>query len=263
MRYAEIQIETSLLIKYVGSYIREEKKNFQKDNIEQKALNDLVSYVDKNSEQKLIDGLSKIIPDSGIIAEETGIKNKDQEFCWIIDPLDGTTNFIHGIPHFCISVALQRDGETIMGWVYEINSDEMFYAVNGIGAFLNEVPISVSNNSKLSQSLIATGFPVNKFSRLVNYLNLLEIFIRHSHGVRRIGTAALDLCYVACGRVDGYYEYGLNSWDVAAGALIVKEAGGIVSDFKGGDNYIFGEEILAANPYVQPVMLKLIKQSMA
>lgn len=262
MKYSEVQVETSLLINYVGNYIREERRSFSREMAEQKAVNDLVSYVDKTAEQKLVEGCKKIIPGSSFINEETGVENTGSEFRWIIDPLDGTTNFIHGIPHYCISVALQRDEETIMGWVYEINADELFHAVSGIGAFLNDQPIHVSSSATLRHSLIATGFPVNKFNRLSGYLQLLEQFIRHSHGVRRLGTAALDLCYVACGRAEGYYEYGLNPWDVAAGALIVQEAGGTVTDFRGKNNYLFGEEIVASNSYIHQEMMHHIKACM-
>lgn len=262
MKLSSVQLETSLLVNYVGNYIREERRGFRRSQAEHKALNDLVSYVDKTAEERLLEGCLKIIPGSSFIAEEHGTERHDSEFTWIIDPLDGTTNFIHGIPHYCISLALQRDGETIMGWVYEISADEMFHAVKGIGASLNDQPIRVSETAELRTSLIATGFPVNKFHRLDGYLQLLEQFIRQSHGVRRLGTAALDLCYVACGRVEGYYEYGLSPWDVAAGALIVQEAGGMVSDFGGKENYVFGQEIVASNSYIHSAMLKYIKACM-
>jgi myo-inositol-1(or 4)-monophosphatase len=262
MKLSSVQLETSLLVNYVGNYIREERRSFHRSRAENKALNDLVSYVDKTAEEKLLEGCLKILPGSSFLAEEHGAEKRESEFTWIIDPLDGTTNFIHGIPHYCISVALQRDGETIMGWVYEVNADEMFHAVKGIGASLNDQPIQVSETADVHASLIATGFPVNKFQRLPEYLQLLEQFIRNSHGVRRLGTAALDLCYVACGRVEGYYEYGLNPWDVAACALIVEEAGGKVTDFAGKENYIYGQEIVASNSYIHPMMLKYIKACM-
>jgi len=262
MKLSSVQLETSLLVNYVGSYIREERRSFTREKAEQKALNDMVSYVDKTAEEKLMEGCSRIIPGSSFLAEEHGKRQEDSEFTWIIDPLDGTTNFVHGVPHYCISLALQRDGETTMGWVYEVSADEMFHSVKGIGSFLNDKQIRVSQAPELKQALIATGFPVNKFARLDGYLRLLEQFIRHSHGVRRLGAAALDLCYVACGRVDAFYEYGLNPWDVAAGALIVEEAGGKVTDFRGKENYIYGEEIVASNTYLHPELMKHITACM-
>lgn len=230
----------------VGFWIKNETKKFNSDAVEIKGLNDLVSYVDKTSEQQLVIGLTKILPQAGFIVEENTKSNRE-EYNWIVDPLDGTTNFVHGIPSFAISIALECNGEILLGVVYEISRDECFYATKNGGSFLNGNPIKVSSNAALKDSLIATGFPVFNFERINPYLKTLEYFMRNTHGVRRIGAAAVDLCYLACGRVDGFFEYNLNPWDVAAGALIVQESGGKICDFKTENNWLFGKEIIACN----------------
>jgi myo-inositol-1(or 4)-monophosphatase len=235
--------------KDVGNWIRAEREeNFSQQQVEIKGLNDLVSYVDKGAEQKIVNDLINHFP-AGFIVEENTRSDK-QDYNWIVDPLDGTTNFVHGIPCYAVSIALEHKGEIILGVVYEINRDECFYAVKGGGSYLNSKAIYVSKNTVLKDSLIATGFPIHNFSRIEGYLTSLVALMRKTHGVRRIGAAAADLCYLACGRVDGFYEYNLNPWDVAAGALIVKEAGGSVCDFKGENNWLFGKEIIATNTLI-------------
>lgn len=235
--------------KDVGSWIRTERETFTIDKIEVKGLNDLVSYVDKGAERKIVNELMQLFPVGFIVEEKTA--SGTQEYNWIVDPLDGTTNFVHGIPCYAISIAHEHKGEIILGVVYEISRDECFYATKNGGSFLNSISIRVSDNTFLKDSLIATGFPIYNFSRLEPYLKSLEYLMKHTHGIRRIGAAAADLCYLACGRVDGFFEYNLNAWDVAAGALIVKEAGGTVCDFKGGDNWLFGKEIIATNTLIE------------
>jgi len=235
------------LSKQTGNFILGERLKFSTDKVEIKGKNDFVSYVDKTSEQLLVAGLSQLLPESGFIAEEGTSTKKGGVYNWIIDPLDGTTNFIHGIPCFAISIALMRNEELVMGIVYEINSDECFYAWEGSKAYLNEKEISVSAASKLSDSLIATGFPYYDYGRMNEYMDLFRHFMQHTHGLRRLGSAATDLAYVACGRFEGFYEYGLQPWDVAAGAFIVQQAGGKVTDFSGKNNYIFGKEMVAGN----------------
>jgi myo-inositol-1(or 4)-monophosphatase len=237
------------IAKKAGSFIRKERENFSSDKIEIKGLNDLVSYVDKTSEELIVKDLQTIFPQAGFIVEENTLSEK-KEYNWIVDPLDGTTNFIHGITCFAVSIALEYKGEIVLGVVYEVSRDECFYAIKGGGAFLNEKSIKVSENNTLKDSLIATGFPIYNFERINPYLKSLEHFMRNTHGIRRIGAAAADLCYLACGRVDAFFEYNLNPWDVAAGALIVKEAGGKLSDFKAGNNWLFGKELIAANSKV-------------
>jgi len=250
--------EVKQLVKGVGEYIRTERINFNSSLVEHKDVHDMVSYVDKTSEEKLISGLQKIIPDSSFLGEESGDKETSSEYKWIIDPLDGTTNFIHNIPHFCISIGLQHNGKTIAGWVYEICNDEMFTAKLGEGAFLNIEKISVTKTSELHQSLMGTGFPVREYSKLKEYLQLQQWAIENTRGIRRLGTAAYDLCLVACGRLDGFYEPGLSPWDVCGGALVVQEAGGKVTDFGGEQNFLNGKEILATNGILHDSILKAV-----
>ncbi len=260
MNYKAIENKVKELVIDVGAWIRNERLNFNYDKIEIKGLNDLVSYVDKTSEEKLVNGLKSIIPNSGFIVEE-GTETVTADYNWIVDPLDGTTNFIHGINCYAISVALEHKGEILVGVVYEITYNECFCASVGNGAFLNENKINVSKVNKLSNALIATGFPVNNFTHLNSYFKTLEHLIKNTHGVRRIGAAAADLCYLACGRVDGFFEYNLKPWDVAAGALIVIEAGGVVSDFKLKNNWLFGKEIIASNKEISSTFAPLISNN--
>lgn len=236
--------------KDTGNWIRAEREeNFSPEKVEIKGLNDLISYVDKGAEQKIVNDLMNYFPVGFIVEENT--RSGTQEYNWIVDPLDGTTNFVHGIPCYAISIALEHKGEIILGVVYEITRDECFYAVKEGGSYLNSKAIRVSKTLNLKDSLIATGFPIYNFSRIEGYLKTLEQLMRNTHGVRRIGAAAADLCYLACGRVDGFFEYNLNAWDVAAGAFIVKEAGGSITDFTGGNNWLFGKEIIASNGLIQ------------
>jgi myo-inositol-1(or 4)-monophosphatase len=246
MQLSTIIKDVEFIAKKAGAFIRDERLNFKFNLAEVKAKNDLVSYVDKTSEKIIVDFLSDKYPDFGFITEENTSTEK-KEINWIIDPLDGTTNFVHGIPCYAVSIGLEQNGKIILGVVYEVAQNECFSAFEGNGAFLNGKRIFVTPCSKLSDSLIATGFPVNNFSRMQSCLNSIEYFMRNTHGVRRIGSAASDLCYLACGRVDAFYEYNLNSWDVAAGIIIVKEAGGKISDFSFEENYLFGREIMASN----------------
>ncbi|MDP1747353.1 MAG: inositol monophosphatase family protein [Bacteroidota bacterium] len=235
------------LTKQVGMFIKSERLKFSTESVEIKGKNDFVSYVDKTSEQKLVEGLAILLPEAGFIAEEGTSSKKGEIYNWIIDPLDGTTNFIHGIPCFAISIALTKNNKLVLGVIYEINLDECFYAWEGSKAYLNEKEISVSKTQKLADSLIATGFPYYNYERQDEYMELFKHFMKNTRGLRRLGSAATDLAYVACGRFDGFYEYSLRAWDVAAGAFIVQQAGGTVTDFQGNENYIFGEEIVAGN----------------
>lgn len=235
------------LILTVGDFIRREAKAFTVDKIEYKGINNMVSYVDKTAEDMLVKGCSMLIPNSGFINEETGETTSDSPYRWIIDPLDGTTNFIHGVDCYSVSVALQYEEETILGYVYHVPNDEMFGAEKGKGAWMNGSPIRVSAAPKLANALIATGFPYNEFGWMDTYIEVLKAIMPRSHGLRRMGSAAIDLVYTACGRFDGFFEFKLNAWDVAAGALIVEEAGGKVTDFSGGKNYLFGKQIIATN----------------
>jgi myo-inositol-1(or 4)-monophosphatase len=248
-----------LTAKKAGAFIKQERENFSYSKVEIKGLNDMVSYVDKTAEEIIVRELKHILPEAGFIVEENTTSGK-KEMNWIVDPLDGTTNFIHGVPCYAVSIALERNNEIILGVVYEVSRDECFYAQKGKGSFLNGKPIKVSQRKTLSESLIATGFPIYNFSRIDSFLSALKYFMQHTHGVRRIGAAAADLCYLACGRVDCFFEYNLNPWDVAAGALIIKEAGGTVFDFGGGDNWLFGKEICCTNTILKEEFGKVVKE---
>lgn len=247
------------LSKEVGGFIQTEAAKFDWQDIEHKGFNNLVSYVDKTAEERLLKGLGEMIPESGFIAEEGTSDKRGSEYNWIVDPLDGTTNFIHGLPIYSISIALNKGDETILGVVHELNRNEIFHAIQGEGAFCGNKSIHVSKAQKLSESLVATGFPYHDFEQMPAYLSILNELLRSCHGLRRMGSAAVDLAYVACGRYEAYFEYNLNAWDVAAGAFIVKQAGGIVTDYKGGDDYVFGREILSGCA-MHPELLEMIKK---
>lgn len=252
--------QTCQLAIEVGTFIQNETSHFNKSSIEYKGKNNLVSYVDKTAERKLVDGLTNLLPEAGYITEEKTREEKGKTYTWIIDPLDGTTNFIHGIPCYCVSIALMQNNKIVLGVVYEINLKECFYSWENAEAYLNGKIIRVSELEKVEDSLFATGFPCINYSRMDEYISVFDYLMRHSHGVRRLGSAAVDLAYVACGRFEGFYEYGLNPWDVAAGAFLVQQAGGKVSDFSGNDNYIFGEEIIATGNAVYDEFLNIIKE---
>ncbi len=248
-------------VKNTGKFIQEEAKHFSKQDVDYKGWNDLVTYVDQQSEAKLVEALRGILPEAGILAEEAHTElETGKDYQWIIDPLDGTLNFVHRLPMYAISVALMKDRELQLGVVYEPNLDECFHAVKGAGAYLNNEPIKVSPTETLENALFATGFPIIDPTTVAHYTRILNHLLTHSRGVRRFGSAAMDLCYTATGRFDAYYEYGLKPWDVAAGALIMEEAGGQVTDFQGGANYLFGKEIVAGNPELCKTFLSLHQQ---
>jgi myo-inositol-1(or 4)-monophosphatase len=256
-------IKAEILCKEVGVFICEQQRKVSTDDIELKSLNSLVSYVDKTAEEMLVSGLSTILPEAGFITEEGTATKKGERFNWIIDPLDGTTNYLYGLPIFAISVALIDENELMLGLVYELGQKEMFTAQKGKGAFLNGKAIKVSAITEMEQALFATGFPYHDFDRLDAFNQLLSYFYKNSRGLRRLGSAATDLAYVACGRFSGFFEYGLSPWDVAAGALLVQEAGGKVSEFNGGTNYVFGKDIVAASQPIFPIFQKAIVDKMA
>jgi myo-inositol-1(or 4)-monophosphatase len=260
MKQGEQFIEgMELIARQAGSFIRQERENFSYQKVEIKGLNDLVSYVDKGAEALIVKGLQELLPEAGYIVEENTVQGK-KEYNWIVDPLDGTTNFVHGIPCYSVSIALEHKGEILAGVVYEITRDECFSASKGKGARCNGKSISVSARKHLSESLVATGFPIYNFERIGPYLQTLETLMRGTHGLRRIGSAATDLCYLSCGRVDAFFEYNLNAWDVAAGALIVMEAGGIVKDFSGENSWLFGRELCASNALLNGEFQSLVSE---
>ncbi len=248
------------LVLRTGALIVESSGKLREQEIEEKSDNNFVTWVDRAAEEMLADGLSGILPEAGFILEEHTRAAEIREFTWVVDPLDGTTNFIHGIPLVCISVSLMHTKEPELGVVYEVFGREMFTAQRGQGASLNGRKIRVSSGASLQHALLATGFPYYDYDRLDQYLALFRHLMQASHGIRRLGSAAADLAWVACGRFDGFYEYGLSPWDVAAGALLVKEAGGCVADFSGERDYIFGREIIASNAAMYPEFLSTIQK---
>lgn len=243
-----------------GRFILSEKAKVSEEDIELKSLNSLVSYVDKQAEERLVKDLRELLPEAGFITEEETPDETDMRYKWIIDPVDGTTNYLHGIPVFAISVALMDGEEIILGSIYELGQKEMFTAWKDGGAYLNGKPIHVNKDRDMSTSLLATGFPYHDFSKMEPFLEMLTIFFKETRGVRRLGSAATDLAYVACGRFDGFFEYGLSPWDVAAGVLLVKEAGGKVVDFSEGNDYLFGGEIAVSCPAIYKDFMGYIKK---
>jgi myo-inositol-1(or 4)-monophosphatase len=261
MNLQEIEKQVIESCREVSEFMRKESAGFDLSRIEQKeGFNNLVSYVDKEAERKLVSALRKILPGSGFITEEGTVEqSQKQEFNWIIDPLDGTTNFLHGLPLYAISIGLTQGTDTILGIVHNVVPDECFHAIRDGKAYCNNREIGVSKIEFLNESLLATGFPYNHMSKSDVYLDVIKDFLAKSHGIRRLGSAAIDLAYVACGRIEGFFEYNLNPWDVAAGTFIVQQAGGRVTDFKGGKNFLFGGELCTSNTFIHNEMLGIIQ----
>jgi myo-inositol-1(or 4)-monophosphatase len=247
---ADILSETTWIVRETGQWILQQSSQFTSNDIIYKGTNDLVSFVDQQAEAKLKQGLSAIFPEAQFIAEETSSNYEEvgDGYYWVIDPLDGTTNFLHKLPVFAVSVGLIYHKQPILGLIYEPNRDELFTAAKGLGAHLNGKSIQVSPEKSLSKSLLATGFPYYDFSYQDRYLELLKELMRSSHGLRRMGAAAIDLAYTACGRFEGFFEANLKPWDMAAGKIIIEEAGGMVTNFSGGQDVIFTGEIIGAGP---------------
>lgn len=248
------------LCQHTALFLREECSHFTREKIELKGPNDFVSVVDKEAERRLVTGLKALLPEAGFITEEGTTVRSVKEHTWIIDPLDGTTNFIHGVPCYAISIALHHSDQPVIGVIYEVNQNECFYTWLGGPAYLNGKTIHVSTAAVLSESLIATGFPNRFYEHMDAYMALLKDLMFDTHGIRRFGSAAVDLAYVACGRCEAFYEYGLSPWDVAAGAFIVQNAGGKVTDFGGGTDYIFGKTIMASNEKTHESLLKKLQE---
>jgi myo-inositol-1(or 4)-monophosphatase len=246
MDYSEICESVRIVAKEAGAYIRDQLNHVSDRNIQTKGKQNFVTSVDKAAEKMIVQRLETLLPEAGFITEEGTSTKSGIRFTWVIDPLDGTTNYIHGAPPVAVSIALLEEKEPVVGVVYETFMDECFYAWKGSKAYLNEREITVSRTAKVNDALIATGFPYHNFGRIEPFMQSLTHFFTGSHGVRRIGSAATDLAYVACGRYDAFYEYNLSPWDVAAGALILKQAGGIATDFKGDGDFLFSREIVAS-----------------
>src|SRR6266850_1678056 len=228
--------------------------------VKSKRANDFVTEIDRAAEAAIIEVVQKSYPDHGILGEESGASGPEkQEYRWIIDPLDGTTNFIHGFPQYCVSIGVEHRGKLAHGVVYDPLRNELFTASQGRGAFLNDRRIRVSKCQKLQDALVGTGFPFKELDRVDLYLKQLRNLMEKSSGVRRAGAAALDLAYVACGRLDAFWELGLMPWDVAAGALLIQEAGGLVGDLEGDQGFLEKGDVCAASPKIFPTFLQALK----
>jgi len=247
MDYKNLCSQVQDIAREAGIFIREEGKKISSNDIEIKSVASLVTYVDKTAEANIVSALKKLIPDSGFVAEEGTASYNNERFKWFVDPLDGTTNFIHAITPHSVSIALMEEDELVLGVVYEVGADETFYAWKNSPAFLNGKEIKVSTASKSVDTLIATGFPYYDFERMDDYIEAVKHLMQSTRGIRRLGSAAVDLAYVAAGRFDAFFEHALHAWDVAAGVFILQQAGGKTVDFNGGDNWMFGGEIISAS----------------
>ena len=262
--YEEICSKVREIAAEAASFIEKESENFSWDDVELKGMHNMVTGVDYEAEKMIVDALPPIVPGADFLAEEATdaadgpIRSKGNGYVWIIDPLDGTTNYMHRLPPYCVSIALAYKGEIVVGVVHEITRNESFYAWQGSKAYMNGKEIHVSQIDILDESLIATGFSYDSLDRMAEYRLQQEYFIKYTHGGRRIGSAAANLAYVACGRFDGYSQFNLSSWDVAAGSLIVRAAGGRVTDYRGGDDYITGGEIVACNNLIYDKYLQAV-----
>ncbi|MDX1477960.1 MAG: inositol monophosphatase family protein [Saprospiraceae bacterium] len=256
----EVCAEVAHIAGQAAAFIRSQVGQVVADQVESKERNSLVSYVDKKAEEILVNALTPLVPSPGFITEEDTVTNNHSEFTWIIDPLDGTTNFLQQIPIFSVSVALIHHHEAVLGCVVDIMQDETYTAWRGGGAWCNGKPIHVSQTSELSEAIIATGFPYHKPGALVSLVDVFQGFLARARGIRRLGSAALDLTYVACGKMDGFYETTLNAWDVAAGTILVREAGGIVSDFEGKGEFVSKQAIVASNALLHDTMLAILSE---
>ncbi|HEY4611813.1 MAG TPA: inositol monophosphatase family protein [Bacteroidota bacterium] len=251
----ELAIEAAVdagrfLKRSVGKFKQVDRKLGQETN--------LVTEIDRKAEEMIIGRIRQRYPQHDVLGEEFGAQDLQSEYKWVIDPLDGTTNFTHGLPIFCVSVGLERKGELVLGVVYDPNFDELFTAEKGKGAFLNNRRIRVSTTKKLGESLLVTGFPYDIKSRSDGIVKHFENFLKEGQAVRRLGSAALDICYVAAGRFDGYWENSLNPWDMAAGVLLVQEAGGWVTDFRGFPTTIYQKPVLATNGVIHEQMIEVL-----
>ena len=241
-----------------GGIINRASNNLDALTIQHKSLNDLVSEVDRAAEEAIIDTLSTAYPDHAFLGEEGGAVGKS-DYVWIIDPLDGTTNFLHGFPVYCVSIACAVKGVLTHGVIFDPVHNDLFTSSRGAGAYLNDRRLRVSKREKLIDALVGTGFPFRMHDYTDAYIGMMREFMRKTAGIRRPGAAALDLANVAAGRLDGFWEIGLHPWDMAAGALMVMEAGGLVTDLGGNEAYLEKGHVLAANPKMFPQMLQVIQ----
>ncbi len=247
-----------------GHLIRRNAGRLQDGMIREKNIHDLVTEVDEKAQEIIVEQLLTWDVPADILAEEGDVFSQGQEahegFRWIIDPIDGTTNFAHGMPPYAVSIGLQHNGEVVAGVVLEVGRWELFTAIKGQGLFVNAVRAQVSHRELLGESLLVTGFPYKIYEHLDDFLVLLRDMLHSARGIRRTGAASVDLAYVACGRFEAFYEYSLNAWDIAAGVLLVEEAGGKVTDFNGGEDYLFGGRLISSNGSVHEEVQEVIQQ---
>jgi myo-inositol-1(or 4)-monophosphatase len=258
MDYQNICIQVQQIARTTGDFIQTERNKIKAADVETKSNASFVTYVDKTAEMMIVEAVKKILPGAGFVTEEGTAGNSGEELLWIIDPLDGTTNYIHGIYPCSVSIGLAQKDEIVVGVVYEIGQQEMFYAWKGSQAYLNGMEIKVSGSVQSVDTLIGTGFPYYNFDKSNKYMAALDELIKKTRGLRRLGSAAVDLSYVAAGRFDAFFEHALHAWDVAAGAFIVQQAGGIVTDFNGGSNWLSGGEIIAAGANYYPEFYEIV-----
>lgn len=262
LNYSELCNNVREIATKAGNFIRGEVGQILPEDIHLKERASLVTYVDKTAEALIVNALRELIPEAGFVAEEGTAAYKNEDLLWIVDPLDGTTNFVHGIFPCSVSIALVEKEKPVLGVVYEIGQNEMFYTWKESPAWLNGEIIRVSQTPRLESSLIGTGFPYYNFERIDEYMNVLKTLMKHTHGLRRMGSAAVDLCYVATGRFDAFFEHALSAWDVAAGAFIAQQAGAQVTDFDGGNNWLFGGEIVVAGENIFQEFFSLINSEL-
>jgi myo-inositol-1(or 4)-monophosphatase len=247
--------------KQAGAFIRSHVGKVGSADIQEKDRNSLVSFVDKEAEQMLVAGLSSLLPEAGFITEEDTVVNSKKEYTWVIDPLDGTTNFLQQIPIFSVSVGLAHGARPILGCIVDVMQDQTYYAWEGGGAWLDGERIHTSRKEDLAQAIIATGFPYYAPENLGRLTDIFTRVLSSARGIRRLGSAALDLAYTACGRFDGFYETSLNPWDIAAGVVLIREAGGNVTDFDGGGDFIVKGQVLATNGFLHEPLLSILMRS--
>lgn len=258
----KITTEVRSLACDAGDFLRHECMNFRREYVEKKGAHDYVSYVDKESERRIVARLREILPEAGFITEEGSASHTTEEYCWVVDPLDGTTNFIHGNAPFCVSIALRNATELLIGVVYEVCRNECFWAWKGSPAFMNGQEIHASSVALLDESFIQLGFPYQAERSRAFMVDIINQLYGHVGGIRVQGSAAAELCYVAAGRFEARLEAFLGPWDIAAGALIVQQAGGKVSTFTNGDDFYTGREVLASNGKIHEDLLQIVQNSL-
>jgi myo-inositol-1(or 4)-monophosphatase len=263
MIYQEVENRAHEVILEVGKLIRDHIGTITSSLVQIKGPSDFVTEVDQRSEAMIMEMIQKHFPDHHIMSEETANEGLQDGITWVIDPLDGTTNFIHGFPHVAVSVAVCEEREPVLGFVLDPVRQELFFARRGGGAFLNGNRIHTRSGARLDDALVATGFPFRSKNVLEPYLEVFRSVFNSMSGIRRAGAAALDLAYLASGRVDGFWEVGLKAWDIAAGVLLIKEAGGHVSDFWGDENYLYNGHVVGGTSTVYPFLLDLVKTHLA